>query len=49
MLRNRWRRNLNSTPRETIPNLVSATGTVNIYSFAGSTDVVADVVGNYTN
>jgi hypothetical protein len=43
--------NLNFTPGEDIPNLVtvklSASGQVKIYNNAGSVDVVADVVGWY--
>ena len=45
--------NLNFSPGESIPNLVtvklSATGTVNIYNFAGTVHVIADVVAYYTN
>jgi len=43
--------NLNALPGQTIPNLVtvklSAAGAVKIFNAAGSTDVIADVVGWY--
>ena len=41
---------LNFVPGQTVPNLVMSKlggGSVNIFNFAGSTDVVADVVGWY--
>ncbi len=42
---------LDFVPGQSVPNLVmsklGADGGVNIYNFAGSTDVVADVVGWY--
>ncbi|WP_441250881.1 hypothetical protein [Kitasatospora sp. McL0602] len=45
--------NLNFTAGQTVPNLVTvplgADGSVDIYNFAGSTDVVADVFGYYTS
>ena len=43
--------NLNFVPGQTVPNLVMSKlgtgGAVSIFNFAGSTDVVADVVGWY--
>lgn len=43
--------NLNAQPNQTVPNLVmvrlAANGTVKLYNYAGSTDVVVDVVGYY--
>jgi hypothetical protein len=43
--------NLNFVPAQTVPNLVMSKlgtgGVVSIYNFAGTTDVVADVVGWY--
>ena len=44
--------NLNFGPGQTIANLVTvpvgADGAIDLYNFAGSTDLVADVVGYYT-
>ena len=42
--------NLNFVPGQSVPNLVMSKlggGAVSIYNFAGSTDVIADVVGWY--
>src|SRR4029077_10618128 len=43
--------NLNFVPAQSVPNLVMAKlgtgGAVSVYNFAGSTDVIADVVGWY--
>jgi hypothetical protein len=45
--------NLNFVAGQTVPNLVivqvGSGGKVSLYNFAGSTDVIADVVGYYTS